>query len=78
MASIDTLAAAKELRAAGFDSDKAEALARTVGKLESEHFASKTDLAGLRAELKSDLYRVALGIIGANAAITLGIVRFLN
>ena len=74
MASIDTLAAAKELQAAGFDSDKAEALARTVGKLESEHFATKADLAGLRA----DIFRIALGIIGANAAITLGIIRFLS
>ena len=74
MASIDTLAAAKELQDAGFDPNQAEALARTVGKLESEHLATKTDLAGLRA----DLYRVALGIIGANAAITLGIVRFLS
>ncbi len=74
MVSIDTLAAAKDLQDAGFDPDQAEALARTVGKLESEHLATKADLAGLRA----DLYRVALGIIGANAAITLGIVRFLN
>ncbi len=74
MASIDTLAAAKELQAAGFDSDKAEALARTVGKLKSEHLATKADLAGPRA----DIFRIALGIIGANAAITLGIVRFLS
>ena len=66
------MAAAKELQDAGFDPRQAEALARTV--LESEHLATKTDLAGLRA----DLYRVALGIIGANAAITLGIVRFLS
>lgn len=68
------MAAAKELQDAGFDPRQPEALARTVGKLESEHLATKTDLAGLRA----DLYRVALGIIGANAAITLGIVRFLS
>ncbi len=74
MASINTLDAAKELQDAGFDPKQAEALARTVGKLESEQLATKTDLAGLRA----DLYRVALGIIGANAAITLGIVRFLS
>ena len=66
------MAAAKELQDAGFDPRQAEALARTAGKLESEHLATKTDLAGLRA----DLYRVALGIIGANAAITLGVVRF--
>ena len=74
MTTIDTLAAAKELQAAGFNSDQAEALPRTVGKLESEHLAAKADLAGLRA----DMYRVAFGIIGANAAITLGIVRFLS
>ena len=68
------MAAARELQDAGFGPRQAEALARTVGKLESEHLATETDLAGLRA----NLYRGALGISGANAAITLGIVRFLS
>ena len=36
--------------------------------------ALKTDLA----EPRTDMYRIALGIIGANAATTLGIVRFLS
>ena len=71
MASFDTLATAKESQKAGFDRVQAEAVARAVGKLESEHLATK-----------EDLYRVALYIVGAQttltAALTFGIVRFLS
>lgn len=59
MVAFDTLSAAKELQAAGFEQSQAEAVARTVVKLYAEHLATK-----------ADLYRVALYIIGANAAIT--------
>lgn len=74
MSGFDTLAAAKELQAAGFDQGQAEAVARTFGKFESDHLATKTDIATLRA----DIYRVALMVVGANAAITFGILRFLG
>ena len=67
MVAFDTLSAAKELQAAGFEQSQAEAVARAVVKLYTEHLATK-----------EDLYRVALYIVGANAAITLGIVRFLS
>lgn len=67
MVAFDTLSAAKELQAAGFEQSQAEAVARAVVKLYTEHPATK-----------EDLYRVALYIVGANAAITLGIVRFLS
>ena len=67
MVAFDTLSAAKELQAAGFEQSQAEAVARTVVKLYTEHLATK-----------EDLYRVALYIVGANAAITLGSVRFLS
>ena len=67
MVAFDTLSAAKELQAAGFEQSQAEAVARTVVKLYTEHLATK-----------EDLYGVALYIVGANAAITLGIVRFLS
>ena len=67
MVALDTLKAAKELQAAGFNQAQAEALASTVVNLYTEHLATK-----------ANLYRVALYIIGANAAITFGIVRFLS
>ena len=67
MVAFDTLKAAKELQAAGFGQAQAEALASTVVSLYTEHLATK-----------ADLYRVALYITGANAAITFGIVRFLS
>ena len=67
MVAFDTLSAAKELQAAGFDQAQAEALASTVVKFYTEHLATK-----------ADLYRVALYIVGANAAITFGVVRFLS
>ena len=67
MVAFDTLSAAKELQAAGFEQSQAEAVARTVARLYTEHHATK-----------ADLYRVALYFIGANAAITFGIVRFLS
>ena len=67
MVAFDTLSAAKELQAAGFGQSQAEAVARAVVKLYTERLATK-----------ADLLRVALCIIGANAAITFGIVRFLS
>ena len=67
MVAFDTLSAAKELQAAGFEQPQAEAVARTVVKLYTEHLATK-----------ADLYRVALYIVGANAAITFWVVRFLS
>ena len=67
MAAFDTLTAARDLQAAGFEREQAEAVARTVGKLEAEHLATKPDL-----------YRTALLIVGANAAITFGLLRFLG
>ena len=67
MVVLDTLKAAKKLQAAGFNQAQAEALASTIVNLSTEHLAAR-----------ADLLRVALYTIGANAAITLGIVRFLS
>ena len=67
MVAFDTLSAAKELQAAGFEQAQAKALASTIVNLYTEHLATK-----------AVLYHVALYIIGANAAITFGIVRFLS
>lgn len=67
MVAFDTLSAAKELQAAGFDQSGAEAVARTVVKLNTVHHPTK-----------ADLYRVALYILGANAAIIFVAIRFLS
>ena len=67
MVAFDTLSAAKELQAAGFEQSQAEAVARTVAKLYTERLATK-----------ADLHRVALYILGANAAITFVAIRFLS
>ncbi len=64
VAAIDTLAAAKELQDAGFDQEKAEAVARTVGKFATEHLATK-----------ADLYKVAVAIVAANATITFALMK---
>ena len=66
MAAIDSLAAAKELQDAGFEREKAEAVARTVGKFATEHLATK-----------ADLYKVAVAIVAANATITFALIRLL-
>ena len=66
---FDTLAAARELEAAGFTREQAEAAARTMRDAAS---ASRSDLA-----TRADLYQVALGIVIANAAITFGLIELL-
>ena len=67
MVALDTLSAAKELQVAGFEQSQAEAVASTVVKLYAEHLPTK-----------ADLYRVALYIVAANAAIIFVAIRFLS
>ena len=67
MVAFDTLSAAKELQAAGFDQSQAEAVARTVVKLYTEHLPTK-----------ADLHRVVLYILVANAAIIFVAIQFLS
>lgn len=66
---FDTLAAARELEAAGFTREQAETAVKAMRDAAS---ASRTDLA-----TRADLYQVALGIVIANAAITFGLIKLL-
>ena len=66
---FDTLDAARELEAAGFTREQAEATAKTMRDAAS---ASRSDLA-----TRADLYQAALGIVIANAAITFGLIKLL-
>ena len=66
---FDTLSAAREMEAAGFTREQAEAAARTMRDAAS---ASRSDLA-----TRADLYQVAPGIVIANAAITFGLIELL-
>lgn len=66
---FDTLTAARELEAAGFTREQAEAAAKTMRDAAS---ASRSDLA-----TRADLYQVALGIVIANAAITFSLIKLL-
>ena len=66
-AAFDTLAAARELEAAGMDRDLAAVTVQNMRRAGTAHLdevATKADLAGLRA----DMLKVALGIVIANAA----------
>ena len=66
---FDTLTAAQDLEAAGFERRQAEALAKAMRD------AGQADRASLAT--KADLYQVALGIVIANAAITFGLLKLL-
>ena len=57
-AAFDTLAAARTLQAAGMGKDHAEAVAavaRDAADAGDDDAATRTDLAGLKAELKADM-----------------------
>ena len=61
IATLDTLAVAKELKAAGFTDEQAEAVARAVRQAQDvdlSSLATKADLQELRAATKADLQAV--------------------
>ena len=66
---FDTLSVARELEAAGFTREQAEAAAKTMRDAAS---ASRSDLV-----TRAGLYLVALGTVIANAAITFGLIKLL-
>ena len=52
---FDTHAAVKDLTEAGFNENQAEAMVATVGKAVNQSFATKADVADVKAELKTDI-----------------------
>ena len=86
---FDTLKAAEGLEAAGMDARQAKAVVGTVAEAFSDTVATKADIAEVRAdlktglaELKADMFKVAVGvaiaIILANATMTIALIRFLS
>ena len=75
-ATFDTLTTARELEAAGVERRQAEAHAEALRRAVSadrDEFATKTDLAGVRDELRADLAaleaRLTWRLVGIAAAI---------
>lgn len=85
---FDTLKASRNLKAAGVDERQAEAIVTTMAEAFDDTVATKADIAEVRAdlkagiaELKTDMFKVAMGvaiaIILANATMTIALIRFL-
>ncbi len=85
---FDTLKASRNLKAAGVDERQAEAIVTTMAEAFDDTVATKADIAEVRgdlkagiAELKTDMFKVAMGvaiaIILANATMTSALIRFL-
>ena len=77
---FDTLAAARDLEAAGVERSQAEAIAKAIRNGQGD-LSTKADIAGLEAridnrlaDLKADMLKVAIGvaigIVIANATLT--------
>lgn len=64
---FDTLQAAKQLEGSGFERRQAVAVAAVVQSVQG-------DLA-TKADLKAEILKAAVAIIGLNAAITFGLLR---
>ncbi len=58
---FDTHAAVKDLTEAGFNENQAEAMVATVGKAVNQSFATKADIADVKAELKADIGSLGAG-----------------
>ena len=71
---FDTLAAAKELEAAGIERGQAEAIVALHGR-SGERLATRRDLEPLAT--KAFVLQVAIGIVVANASLTVALVKLL-
>ena len=78
---IDTHAAIQELEAAGIKPEHAEAIVKTVSQADAQ-LATKADLTALEGRIEAlehrltaAGYRLALGVVVANAAIVFGLLK---
>jgi hypothetical protein len=74
---IDTLAYVKELEAAGLDRKLAEAHAAALRDKILPDLATKQDGRDLGAELRIELWKVALGIVPGTTALVTAVQRLL-
>ena len=75
-ADFDTLAATRDLEAAGIERRHAEAVIGVV-RASRAGLATKADLAALRADMRADLYRALWIQTGAIVGAVVAIVKFL-
>lgn len=80
---IDTHAAIQHLKAAGADPRLAEAIVKTVSQADAQ-LATKADFAALKGRIDSlehhltaAGYRLAPGVVVANAAIVFGLLKLI-
>ena len=70
--SFDTLAAARDLEAAGLERPQAEAIVKTMresGRADFANLATKVDIAEVRTEIKVDIAEVRTEIADVRTAI---------
>ena len=76
MTAFDTLQAAHDLEAAGMDRVQAEAIAQVVRQGKGE-LATKADIEATAARLETSMLRLAFGIVAANTALTVSLLKLL-
>ena len=79
-ATFDTHQAVRRLEDAGVDHAHAEAIVsemREASASSLDHLVTKSDLKADLAELKADLLKLAIGIVVANTALTVTLVKLL-
>ena len=84
---LDTLATAHTLEAAGIERQQAEAIATALCQATDanrEELVTKADLAALKADLKAEfadlrayMLKLAIGIVAANAGLTVALIQLL-
>ena len=74
---FDTLSTARALKEAGLDERQAEAIAEAIRSGQGD-LARHFNIETLKTEMKVELYKVALAVVAANAAITFGLLRLFN
>ena len=73
---LDTHETVRQFVAAGIPDKQAEVIVAAISRSDSE-LATKADLAAAVAELKADMLKVAVGIVIANASLTIALIKLL-
>ncbi|MYE59713.1 MAG: hypothetical protein F4X35_09180 [Alphaproteobacteria bacterium] len=77
-AALDTLSIVRKLTDAGFERDKAEAVADAVGGAMADTVATKADVEVAAEKLRADMLKAAIGIVFANAGLTFAIIKMVS
>ena len=74
---FNTLEAADDLRAAGLNEAHARAIVSTVYRAMSKGLATKEHVSAEIAALRSGMPKTAIGIVAANVAVTVALLKLL-